>query len=67
MHSLHVNARTLYIARVPGGLSLAAGMPVSDKLRLFTDYVVNFDTTHRNPKWVLEHISKKTVVGDGNR
>ncbi len=40
---------------------------MSDKLRLFTSFVVNFDTAHRNPKWVLEHISKKTISGGGNR
>lgn len=40
---------------------------MSDKLRLFSDYVVNFDTTRRNPKWVIEHISKDKLKGDGNR
>ncbi|GAB4818802.1 hypothetical protein N2152v2_005848 [Parachlorella kessleri] len=42
-------------------------MPISDKLRLFTDYVVNFDTSHRNPKWVIEHVNKKSLAGDGTR
>ena len=40
---------------------------MSDKLRLFTDYVVNFDTSHRNPKWVIEHVNKKSLAGDGTR
>ena len=33
-------------------------MPVGDRLRLHTDFLLSFDTRLRNPRWVLEHISR---------
>jgi DNA/RNA endonuclease G (NUC1) len=48
--------------------SLIAGMPVGDRLRLFSGFAVSFDTRLRNPRWVLEHITPgKLAVREGNR
>lgn len=45
-----------------------AGMPVGDRLRVFTHYAASFDTRLRNPRWVLEHLSADTLAGrEGNR
>ena len=38
--------------RTAGCWSLNAGMPVGDRLRLFTDFAASFDTRLRNPRWV---------------
>ena len=44
------------------------GMPVGDRLRVFSDYAASYDTRLRNPRWVLEHISAATLQsGGGNR
>lgn len=37
--------------------ALKHGMPVGDRLRLFTNYAASFDTRLRNPRWVLEHVN----------
>ncbi|KAL4428150.1 hypothetical protein ABPG75_002239 [Micractinium tetrahymenae] len=63
------------VAPAAGGFAAAAshpalkwGMPVGDRLRLFSDYVASFDTRLRNPRWVLEHINRERLAGrDGNR
>ena len=45
-----------------------AGMPVGDRLRVFSGYAASYDTRLRNPRWVLEHISAATLKsGGGNR
>jgi hypothetical protein len=42
-------------------------MPISDKLRFFSSYVVSYDTRLRNPRWVLEHFNRGGLNGDGTR
>ena len=51
-----------------GHPALKHGMPVGDRLRLFSDFVASFDTRLRNPRWVLEHVSApKLAQRDGSR
>ncbi|PSC75639.1 Mitochondrial nuclease [Micractinium conductrix] len=41
------------------------GMPVGDRLRLFSDYAASFDTRLRNPRWVLEHVTAAGLAVKG--
>lgn len=43
------------------------GMPVSDVLREYDQFAVSFDTRLRNPRWVLERVTKDSSSGTGNR
>jgi endonuclease G len=45
----------------------AAGIPQTDMLRIYEGFVASFDMRTRNPKWVLEFISKDTLWGEGTR
>lgn len=44
-----------------------AGTPTTEALRTYDGYVVAFDYRTRNPKWVLEHITKDSSNGDADR
>jgi endonuclease G len=46
---------------------LPAGIPQTDTLRFYEGYVASFDGRTRNPKWVLEHITKESLQGEGTR
>jgi endonuclease G len=46
---------------------LLAGIPQTDTLRFYEGYVASFDGRTRNPKWVLEHITKESLQGEGTR
>lgn len=43
------------------------GMPVADILRPFEQFAVSWDTRLRNPRWVLERVTKESSSGIGNR
>eukprot|EP01025_Chloroclados_australasicus_P011080 TRINITY_DN14801_c0_g1_i3.p2 TRINITY_DN14801_c0_g1~~TRINITY_DN14801_c0_g1_i3.p2 ORF type:complete len:369 (-),score=43.16 TRINITY_DN14801_c0_g1_i3:565-1671(-) len=43
------------------------GRPIGEALRLYEGYVVCFDYKTRNPKWVLEHLTRESVSGDADR
>ncbi|BDA47734.1 probable endonuclease G, mitochondrial [Coccomyxa sp. Obi] len=47
--------------------ALKYGMPSSEGLRFFQNFVLSFDSRTRNPRWVLEHITRAQTRGDGNR
>lgn len=47
--------------------ALKHGMPDGEQLRFFKNFVVCFDARMRNPRWVLEHITREQTRGDGNR
>jgi hypothetical protein len=47
--------------------ALKYGMPQTDHLRFFSGFVSCFDSASRNPKWVLEYVSKDTLGGEGTR
>lgn len=47
--------------------ALKHGVPKTSTFRAFTDYVLEFDSRLRNPKWVLEHFNAETMKGDGTR
>jgi DNA/RNA non-specific endonuclease len=36
-------------------------------IRYFSDFVVDFDSRTRNPKWVLEHLTTSSVNGTAER
>ena len=40
---------------------------MGDVLRVFDGYTASYDTRLRNPRWVLERITKESSKGDGNR
>ena len=42
-------------------------MPVSDVLRDFDGFAISYDTRLRNPRWVLERITRTSSHGDGKR
>lgn len=44
-----------------------AGIPQTDTLRFYEGFVASFDSRLRNPKWVLEYITKDSIKGEGNR
>ena len=46
---------------------LSIGAPIGDILRTFDGFAVSYDTRLRNPKWVLERLTKDSSKGDGNR
>ena len=58
-----------YIQRVKFVLlaCCTAGMPETEKLRFFSGFVSCFDPSTRNPKWVLEYITKDSLDGEGTR
>lgn len=43
------------------------GLPSTDNLRFYQNFVVSFDSAKRNAKWVLEHITKESSSGQGSR
>lgn len=43
------------------------GLPASEQLRIFQGYVSSFDPRTRNPQYVLEHITRNSASGEGNR
>lgn len=43
------------------------GIPQTDTLRFYEGFVASFDGRTRNPKWVLEHITKESLQGEGTR
>jgi len=47
--------------------ALKFGMPQTEQLRFFSGFVSCFDGATRNPKWVLEHVSKEGLKGEGTR
>ncbi|KAI3428702.1 hypothetical protein D9Q98_007526 [Chlorella vulgaris] len=70
---LYVRRQQQPAARLPDGTEIRHqvfkhGMPVGDRLRVFTDYASSFDTRLRNPRWVLEHIDADKVASrEGSR
>ena len=50
-----------------GHPALKYGLPVRQRIRQFSGYVVGFDPATRNPMWVLEHLNKETANGNGDR
>lgn len=48
-------------------ICLFAGLPSTDQLRFHQNFVLSFDSTKRNAKWVLEHITKDSSSGQGSR
>ncbi|GBF90528.1 DNA RNA non-specific endonuclease [Raphidocelis subcapitata] len=47
--------------------ALKFGLPQTEQLRFFSGFVSCFDSATRNPKWVLEFISKDSLKGEGAR
>ncbi len=47
--------------------ALKYGAPSSDNLRAFRHFVVCYDYRLRNPRWVLEHVSRERSSGDAQR
>ena len=47
--------------------ALKHGAPSSENLRAFQHFVVAYDSRLRNPRWVLERISKEHSGGDAQR
>ncbi|CAL8466240.1 g5776 [Coccomyxa elongata] len=48
--------------------ALKYGMPSSSQdLRFLRNFVLDFDTRTRNPRWVLEHITRDQTQGTANR
>ncbi len=43
------------------------GMPETDIVRVYNGYVTAYDYRTRNPRWVLEHITKESWTGEGTR
>lgn len=47
--------------------ALKYGVPSTNNLRFFKDFVVSYDTRMRNPRWVMEHITRTQTRGKGTR
>ena len=47
--------------------ALKHGAPSSENLRVFPNFVVSYDSRLRNPRWVLERISRERSGGDAQR
>lgn len=47
--------------------ALKHGAPSSENLRAFQHFVVAYDSRLRNPRWVLERISREHSGGDAQR
>jgi hypothetical protein len=43
------------------------GIPQTDSLRIFDGYVTSYDGRTRNPKWVLEVVTRESLQGGGTR
>ncbi|KAL6781343.1 hypothetical protein ACKKBG_A10765 [Auxenochlorella protothecoides x Auxenochlorella symbiontica] len=55
---------------LPGHAShpcLKHGLPMSDGIRMYTNFIASIDTRLRNPKWVIEHLTRSKLKGDGTR
>ncbi|KAI8471792.1 MAG: DNA/RNA non-specific endonuclease [Monoraphidium minutum] len=50
-----------------GHPALKYGIPQTEQLRFFSGFVSCLDGAARNPKWVLEYISKDALQGEGTR
>lgn len=40
---------------------------MSDGIRMYTNFIASIDTRLRNPKWVIEHLTRSKLKGDGTR
>eukprot|EP00878_Enallax_costatus_P045562 GHUV01054974.1.p1 GENE.GHUV01054974.1~~GHUV01054974.1.p1 ORF type:complete len:126 (+),score=11.38 GHUV01054974.1:190-567(+) len=49
------------------GCMMPSSIPQTETLRFYEGYVASFDSRTRNPKWVLEYITKDSLKGEGNR
>ena len=47
--------------------ALKYGAPNSENLRFFQNFVVSYDSRLRNPRWVIEHITRDRARGEANR
>ena len=47
--------------------ALKYGAPSTEHLRFSKNFVVSYDSRLRNPRWVMEHITRKQTKGEGNR
>ncbi|KAK9814237.1 hypothetical protein WJX72_002706 [[Myrmecia] bisecta] len=47
--------------------ALKYGLPSTENLRFYKNFVVSFDCRLRNPHWVLEHVHTGSHKGDANR
>ena len=47
--------------------ALKHGAPSTENLRAFNHFVVAYDSRLRNPRWVLERISRERSSGDAQR
>lgn len=47
--------------------ALRYGIPIKERIRIFTGYVAGYDASTRNPLWVLEHLNKENAYGDAKR
>ena len=45
--------------------ALKYGLPSSENLRFFQNFVVSYDARLRNPRWVLEHLTCNRAKGAG--
>lgn len=48
-------------------LASTPGYPMSSPIRYFSNFAVAYDTSRRNPAWVLEYVTRETSSGPGDR
>lgn len=48
-------------------LSSQHGLPSTDNLRIFNDFILSYDRRLRAPIWVLEHLTPEKLKGDASR
>jgi DNA/RNA endonuclease G (NUC1) len=51
----------------PAHPALRYGIPVKERIRVFEDHVVGYDSATRNPIWVLEHLNRAKAYGEAKR
>lgn len=47
--------------------ALRYGVPIKERIRVFQDHVVGYDSATRNPIWVLEHLNRANAHGEAGR
>ena len=47
--------------------ALRWGVPIKERIRVFEDHVVGYDSAMRNPLWVLEHLNRANAHGEAKR
>jgi DNA/RNA endonuclease G (NUC1) len=43
------------------------GLPIKERIRIFSGFIAAYDPSTKNPMWVLEHLNRESAYGEAQR